>query len=119
MLPKEPERKKKNLIKNATTSFYFFISLPPHLVVSPDRRCLPAPVVAAGVAVVQLEAVVLVPTREKEGHTERPQSPELCVRLETNLNIYTYIHTHIYTYKYNADKREREGAQRLCAIRVF
>lgn len=53
----------------------------PRLVVGPDGRCLPPPVVTARVAVVELEPVVLVPPGEEEGDAERPQSPELCVSL--------------------------------------
>lgn len=53
-----------------------------HLVVGPDCRGLPPSVVPARVAVVELEAVVLVPAGEEERHAERPKTPELCVRLE-------------------------------------
>ena len=52
-----------------------------YLVVGPDCRGLPPPVVPAGVAVVELEAVVVVPAREQERDAERPKAPELCVRL--------------------------------------
>lgn len=52
-----------------------------YLVVGPDCRGLPPPVVPAGVAVVELEAVVVVPAGEQERNAERPKAPELCVRL--------------------------------------
>lgn len=57
------------------------LSVHPHLVVGADGRSLPAPVVPARVAVVQLEAVVLVPPREEERNAKGPQASELCVRL--------------------------------------
>lgn len=61
-----------------------------HLVVGPDCRGLPPPVVPARVAVVELEAVVAIPAGEEERHAERPKTPELCVRLYINIktNIY-------------------------------
>ena len=51
------------------------------LVVGPDSAGLPAAVVARGVALVHLEAVVLVPAGEQEAHAEGAQAAELSVAL--------------------------------------
>lgn len=50
-------------------------------VVGPRARCLPAAVVARGVAVVQLKLALPVPAGVDDGHAEWPETTSLCVAL--------------------------------------
>jgi hypothetical protein len=50
-------------------------------VVCPDTSCLPATIVATGVALVELELALGVPARVDEGHTKRPETSVLRVSL--------------------------------------
>lgn len=105
---------KKISWKESVMSFSLSLKCQTYRAVVPNTGCLPASIVAAGVTLVQLEAIVFVPAHVQQRDTKRPlpckDKPYSCYRAPTssyrdeNTSVFLQISLKIHTRSVKAHK---------------